>query len=139
MKKIILLFAALVAFTSCKDSAKNEETTTVEETASKEDYTLLRGEFIYLADAAVLNCGSKIYGVVIDEKMQELAAQVALKKKEDFDMVPVVIRGEVMPNPALENGGEGWPEVVVIKKILKVMEPTEEKAVKIDSGNIPGK
>lgn len=139
MKKIILLFAVLVAFTSCKEDAKNEETTTVEKESPKDDYKTLRGEFIYLADAAVLNCGSKIYGVVIDEKMQELANQVAKKKKEDFDMVPVVVRGEIMANPALKDGGEGWPEVVAIKEILKVMEPSPEGAVKIESGKSSGK
>ncbi|RMB63518.1 hypothetical protein EAX61_03790 [Dokdonia sinensis] len=139
MKKIILLFAVLVAFTSCKEDTKNEDTTTVTKESPKDDYKLLRGEFIYLADAAVLNCGSKIYGVVIDDKMQELANQVAKKKKEDFDMVPVVIRGEVMPNPALKAGGEGWPEVVAIKEILKVMEPSPEGAVKIESGKNSGK
>ena len=38
--------------------------------------TLLKGEFIYFADAAVLQTHREVYGVVIDEKMHELDKQV---------------------------------------------------------------
>ena len=131
MKKIILLTVLVLAMVSCKENAQTEENTVAQKEQPTEDMRTLKGEFIYLADAAVLNCGNKIYGVVIDAKMHELADQVAAKKNDEFDMVPVIIKGVVTPKTTTE---EGWPEIVTIKEIVKVFEPTGESAVKIESG-----
>jgi len=132
MKKLLFIFAVL-ALVSCKDSAKEKDTTEIiqNEKETGVDIQLLRGEFIYLADAAVLNCGTKIYGVDIDEKMHELAKLVAEKKTSDLDMVPVIIKGVIHPKDTEE---EGWEEIVTIKEIVKVLEPVEESAIKIESG-----
>ena len=46
------------------------------------------GEFLYLSDAAVLNTGTEIYGVVIDEKMQELDDLCTSIKRNEYDMIP---------------------------------------------------
>ena len=120
-------------FTSCKQENKaNAETETV--ITPEEDVVMLKGEFIYLNDAAVLNCGNKIYGVTIDDKMLELAEQVAAKKNDVNDMIPVIINGVVHPNPALSPTNEVWPEVVTIKKIVKVFAPTGDSAIKVESG-----
>lgn len=136
MKKFLILFAFITVYTSCKQENKAEtENETVAANASDEDVVTLKGEFIYLADAAVLNCGNKIYGVTIDQKMHELADQVAAKKNDDYDMVPVIINGVVHPNPAVSENKEGWPEVVTIKEIVKVFAPTGESAIKVESGN----
>tara|TARA_R110001632_G_scaffold95933_3_gene202129 strand:+ start:392 stop:796 length:405 start_codon:yes stop_codon:yes gene_type:complete len=133
MKKFLALFALLVVFTSCKQENKaNADSETV--TTLEEDVVMLKGEFIYLNDAAVLNCGNKIYGVTIDDKMLELAEQVAEKKNDVNDMIPVIISGVVSPNPALSPSNEVWPEVVTIKKIVKVFAPTGESAIKVESG-----
>lgn len=133
MKKFLALFALLIVFTSCKQENKaNAETETV--ITPEEDVVMLKGEFIYLNDAAVLNCGNKIYGVTIDDKMLELAEQVAAKKNDVNDMIPVIINGVVHPNPALSPTNEVWPEVVTIKKIVKVFAPTGDSAIKVESG-----
>lgn len=133
MKKFLALFALLVVFTSCKQENKaNADSETV--TTPEEDVVMLKGEFIYLNDAAVLNCGNKIYGVTIDDKMLELAEQVAEKKNDVNDMIPVIISGVVSPNPALSPSNEVWAEVVTIKKIVKVFAPTGESAIKVESG-----
>ncbi len=133
MKNFLALFALLIVFTSCKQENKaNAETETV--TTPEEDVVMLKGEFIYLNDAAVLNCGNKIYGVTIDDKMLELAEQVAAKKNDVNDMIPVIINGVVHPNPALSPTNEVWPEVVTIKKIVKVFAPTGDSAIKVESG-----
>tara|TARA_R110002051_G_scaffold3395_1_gene18340 strand:+ start:113847 stop:114251 length:405 start_codon:yes stop_codon:yes gene_type:complete len=133
MKNFLALFALLIVFTSCKQENKaNAETETV--ITPEEDVVMLKGEFIYLNDAAVLNCGNKIYGVTIDDKMLELAEQVAAKKNDVNDMIPVIINGVVHPNPALSPTNEVWPEVVTIKKIVKVFAPTGDSAIKVESG-----
>ncbi len=87
------------------------------------------GEFIFLTDAAVLKGDNFIYGVKIDDAMHELAKQVAPKKREEFDMVPVVINGQI--NAKLE-GAEGWDYIVTVKEILEINEPISEGSIKID-------
>lgn len=135
MKKFLILFAFVAVYASCKEENKSDtETEVAAAQTSEEDVITLKGEFIYLKDAAVLNCGNKIYGVTIDDKMRELADQVAAKQNDDYDMVPVIINGVVSPNPILNENTEGWPEVVTIKQIVKVFAPTGESAIKVESG-----
>tara|TARA_R110000868_G_scaffold189053_1_gene431906 strand:+ start:220 stop:636 length:417 start_codon:yes stop_codon:yes gene_type:complete len=136
MKKIFLIPLVLTAFLSCKNESKTEqkeETLTAdseEKTAKQNDgLTLLKGEFIYYADAAVLQTHAEIYGVVIDKKMHELDKQVQVYKKEATDMVPVEIRGKIIPKPENE---EGWPLRVEIKEILNISKPkSEDNIVKL--------
>lgn len=126
MKKI-LLFLIVIAFLSCKNESKKEETINVdsdEKTLKQSDgLTLLKGEFIYYADAAVLQTHADVYAVIIDDKMHELNKQVQQYKRESTDMVPVTIRGKIIPKPENE---EGWPFRVEIKEILNVSKPNPE-------------
>ena len=130
MKKIILIVLILTAFISCKNDSKKgaqEEILTIdgsEKTEKQNDgLTLLKGEFIYFADAAVLQTHREVYGVVIDEKMHELDKQVQQYKIETTDMVPVEIRGKIIPKPENE---EGWPYRVEIKEIINVSKPNPQ-------------
>ena len=130
MKKIILSVLILSSLISCKNDSKKdnqEEIITTygsEKTAKQSDgLTLLKGDFIYFADAAVLQTHREVYGVVIDEKMHELDKQVQQYKIETTDMVPVEIRGKIIPKPENE---EGWPFRIEIKEILNVSKPKPE-------------
>lgn len=130
MKKIILSVLILSALISCKNDSKkdNQEeiitTDSSEKTAKQSDgLTLLKGDFIYFSDAAVLQTHREVYGVVIDEKMHELDKQVQQYKIETTDMVPVEIRGKIIPKPENE---EGWPFRIEIKEILNVSKPKPE-------------
>ena len=58
----------------------------------------------------------KIYGVVVDDKLHKLHAQVAPIQKDSFDMAQVYIKGLISKNP----NAEGWPEVITIKDIDSV-------------------
>ncbi len=130
MKKIILSVLILSSLISCKNDSKKdnqEEIITTdgsEKTAKQSDgLTLLKGDFIYFADAAVLQTHREVYGVVIDEKMHELDKQVQQYKIETTDMVPVEIRGKIIPKTENE---EGWPFRIEIKEILNVSKPKPE-------------
>ncbi len=130
MKKIIFLLLITIVFVSCKnDSKTNTEKETItedgpEKTAKQSDgLTLLKGDFIYFADAAVLQTHREVYGVIIDEKMHELNNQVQQYKNEITDMVPVEIRGKITPKPKNE---EGWPYRIEIKEILNVSKPNPQ-------------
>jgi len=109
MKKVILILFSIALFSSCKKGSDSQS----QETAAKEDFTLVKGDFIYYADAAVLQTNKEIYGVVINEKMHELDALVKKYKKEETDMVPVQVRGEIISKP---EGEEGWPLNLDIKE-----------------------
>ncbi len=121
MKKIVILLSILFAIISCK---KEEKT----------NYTKIEAEYIYVDDAAVLKGTDFIYGVVLNEKTDELNTKVEAVKKNQYDMVPVIVEGIIKPNTVKE----GWEKVVEIKNILQVSpastQPTEiEKAVKINA------
>ena len=123
MKKIFLILSISLAFIACKNEAKSESeesnTTISEERTEKQSdgLTLLKGEFIYYADAAVLQTHKQMYAVVIDEKMQELNEKAQEFKNEVTDFVEVEIRGKITPKPENE---EGWDYRVEIKEILNV-------------------
>ena len=126
MTKIILLTLVLSAFTSCKNNSKTEKTAN-----QYEELTLLKGNFIYYTNAAVLQTKNEVYGVIIDPKMHELDKQAKQYKKEATDMVPVEIRGIIIPKPENE---EGWDLNIEIKEILKVSKPRPEDSTVITIG-----
>lgn len=130
MKKVLFIVLVAIAITSCKNDPKKDveneviSADGVERTAKQSDgLTLLKGEFIYYADAAVLQTHREVYGVVIDEKMHELNMQVEPFKNEATDMVPVEIRGKIFSKPENE---EGWPFRLEIKEIINVSKPNPE-------------
>jgi len=137
MKKLIVFVLGFTILLGCKKAADKSETNATqnenqitadgpERTAKQSDgLTLLKGEFLYLADAAVLQTHKEVYAVVIDEKMHELDDMVKSYKTEDTDMVPVEIRGKITQKP---EGEEGWPFRVEIKEILNVSEPDKDKS-----------
>jgi len=123
MKKILLILITITALMACKNDAKTEpqEVTTdasQQRTEKQSDgLTLLKGEFIYYADAAVLQTHREMYAVIIDDKMHELDNMAKPFKKETTDFVQVEIRGKITPKPENE---EGWDYRVEIKEILNV-------------------
>ena len=119
MKKILILFLCVSSFLNCKNDKKDNALTAEQES----ELTTLKGEFIYFADAAVLQTNTEVYAVIIDKKMHELNEQVKKYKKLDTDMVPVEIRGKITPKPENE---EGWPFRIEIKEIISVSQPKPE-------------
>ncbi len=117
MKKLFILFILGLVLFSCK--SKNEEP------------ILIRGEFILIDDAAVIMGNGFIYGVIINDITHELAKKVAPLQREEYDMVPVVIKGYIKSNEG--NGLEEWKEIVEITEIIGVSAPTSELPTKIKS------
>ncbi|HMB99776.1 MAG TPA: hypothetical protein VKN14_01940 [Flavobacteriaceae bacterium] len=138
MKKVIFIFLISSLALGCKNDKKKESQEAVVEsedgiTAKQKDgLTLLKGEFVYYADAAVLQTHAEVYAVVIDDKMHELDNLVQKYKQEATDMIPVEIRGKITPKPDDE---EGWPYRVEIKEILNVFQPDPKDNNVIKLGN----
>jgi|GEM_PF-184809 len=124
MKKLFFLFVMAATCMACKNNGKKEG-----DTAAK----LFRGEFIYTKDAAVLKGEDFIYGVELGGLTKELSEKVAPLKREEFDMVPVVIMGILKPNP-LE---EGWDELIEVTEIIGVSRPTSPLATKVKAPTTP--
>jgi len=128
MKNILILLLCACSFLSCKNDKKTDAETVEQEN----ELTVLKGEFIYYADAAVLQTPTEVYAVIIDKKMHELNEQVKKYKILDTDMVPVEVRGKISPKPENE---EGWPFRIEIKEILKVSKPKPEDNNVVKLGN----
>ena len=139
MKKVLLLLLSITVLNSCKNDSKTE--TTTEDSVETQDgrtvkqsdgLTLLKGEFVYFADAAVLQTHRDVYAVVIDEQMHELDNMAKEYKVDPTDYVTVAVRGEITQKP---EGEEGWPFRIAIKEILDVSpsDPESNNVVKLES------
>ena len=114
----------MLSFLACKNESNTNSSNSENEISSEkkianqnDGLTFLKGEFIYYADASVLQTQQQMYGVVIDEKMHELNLMAKNFKNEDTDFVEVEIRGKITPKPKDE---EGWDYRVEIKEIVNV-------------------
>jgi hypothetical protein len=120
MKKLVLILC-LTAFIACKTDKKEAATTATEDIA---DYKLLKGNYLYYNDVAILHTPTEVYGVVLNETAITLNNKVAPYKVLGTDMVPVEIKAEVTPKA---EGEEGWPFKVKIVEILNITKPVLEK------------
>ena len=111
----ILIFTLLLS--ACGQEPQ-EDLKPTEPVAVQDSLDVVSGEFIYLSDAAVLKGEDFIYGVHIDSISLNLAEKIEKYKKEDFDMVPVVVKGKIVTNPR----NDGWDEIIEIREVLKVKE-----------------
>lgn len=138
MKKIVILLVLAVSIISCKNETKTENASTENTSAAIGNHdnngTLktIEGEFLYVDGAGVIMGKNFIYGVSINEMTEKLIKEVSEKQKDKFDMVPVIIKGEINPKP---EGSDVWDEIVTIKEIIKVLPPKEgEEPIKIETG-----
>ncbi len=122
MKKFIFILCVSIAVLACKKDSKSTEKSSNQ--LSGVELITMTGEFIYYADAAVLQTTNEIYGVVIDNKMHELDDQAKPYKVNDTDMVSVTVKVRRFEKPENE---EGWPYRVEIKEIVKVEKPDIKK------------
>ncbi|MEX2379962.1 MAG: hypothetical protein WD530_04430, partial [Vicingaceae bacterium] len=60
---------------------------------------------------------------------KELSEKVAPVKKDEYDMVPVVVKGIITKK---EESEEGWEEIVTITEIVKVSTRPSNPDVKLD-------
>lgn len=134
MKINLFILAISFAFMSCKDSnnkGENEKSKEIEtEVETEVEATKFKsyvGEFIKVDDAAILKGRNFIYGVVLDSLGMELANQAESYKYDEYDMIPVVVSGDVVPNEA----EDGWEELIKVKQIIRISEPKMEESIEI--------
>lgn len=120
MKKVFVLLFSVLVLSSCKNN---------EEPSQEDGVKEITADFIYFDDAAVLKGPDFIYGVKLDDKAKELSEKVAPVKKDEFDMVPVVVKGIVSKK---EEGQDGWEEIVTITEIVNVSNHPSNPDVKLE-------
>lgn len=114
MKKQILLIFTLASLAACK-SIFGGKTPVVQ---------TLTGEFLYADNAGILRTDPDIYGVVANEKLNELNQRSESLKTDKYDMVLVTVKGILRKNP--HRGG--WKQVVEIQELLSVEKSTEKES-----------
>lgn len=130
IKILGILFLTLATILNCKGEAEASDATIVVENPdlsdadNKDGIVTIGGEFIYYADAAVLQTPTGVYGVIINEKMHELNDSLQQYKQNDTDFVPVTIKGRISPKPL---NTEGWDYNLEIVEILKIEKPNPNR------------
>lgn len=133
MKKLLVILTLSIVLFSCKNSEEktaleNPEVEITENNNATKD-VLYKGDFIYIADAAVLKGSNFIYGVTLDDMAAELAKQVKPVQETEFDMVEVIVKGTISPKP---EGQEGWDEIITIKEIVQVSSTPSKIDIKLE-------
>lgn len=129
MKKIILFLMLSVSFFSCKNSEEKKEETPEVTTETVEKVRAYKGDFIDSNGAMVLMGSNFIYGVKRNLLSEGLSKQVAAIKKNDLDMVSVIVKGTVAKNT--DNESE-WEEAITITEIMRVADSPSEQVIKLN-------
>ncbi|WP_370477651.1 hypothetical protein [Tamlana flava] len=131
MKRLLFTTLVFIAFISCKNEAKSEQTEdtgtskTEERTAKQNDgLTLLKGQFVFYDGAAVLQTHANIYGLFLTDKLKELIQLAEKHKKEPTDMVQVEIRGKITNQ---KDEKILWENKVEVAEILSVKPIPEDE------------
>lgn len=124
----IALCASLLA-TSCQENSSKK--VKQEGPVTENMGATIAGEFYYSEEGAVLKGASFIYAVAMDDMAKELGERVGEVKQDIYDMVPVMVRGTVSRNPALDQGQEVWEQLLTIKEIVSVGDQPAAVDIKI--------
>src|SRR6056297_623861 len=105
-ERLVAILISLIMLSACGNDKKEKPVEEPTPEVVQDSLTTIEAEFIYLADAAVLKGRSFIYGVELDSVSMELVEKVKPLKRDEFDMVPVVVRAKIIENQS----NEGWDE-----------------------------
>lgn len=128
MKKIFFLTLVISMIVSCKNNNKSNTNEDVLNSSNKtekqnDELVLIKGEFVFYEDAAVLQTSNDIYGVYINDKMLELNTLAKQYKIEPTDMVNVEIKGKISNK---KDDKILWENKVEIIEIINVTQQTKE-------------
>ena len=116
----ILIFIALFSF-SCDTKQSKVVSNEVLETKN-DDLIILSGDYVFYDNAAVLQTNKNVYGIVINEKVNELNQRLTSIKKDEFDFIPVILKGR-LENKSKDE--EGWSVKLEITEIVEIINKEE--------------
>ena len=116
MKRLCCLLLVFVMFSSCQDEDRKELMEQPVAEKVPDSIQVLQGEFVLGSSRAILRGEDFVYAVKIDSMSRVLARKIDSFKKDDFDMVPVTVKGKIAINP-LQGGLD---EIVEIQEIIGI-------------------
>ncbi|MEO5789866.1 MAG: hypothetical protein ACOH2D_05870 [Gelidibacter sp.] len=129
--QIAILFIATL-FISCKNDSKSE--VSLDDSRDGLSVREISGNFTYFADAAVFQTKNELFGVVENEKAQELITMAEPLKDAPTDEVRVTLKVMVVKKPEHEEGWENRIDIIDIINVLKV-NPKDSEIIKIITEN----
>lgn len=134
MKRLVTQSLSLSLFIISLISCKSETDKKIDEEKKPEiveqQLKTIQGEFIHVDTAAVLKGNDFIYGIKMDSISTALINEVEPLKKDPYDVVNIIVKGEIHPNDQ-----EGWEEILTIKTVEKVYPPNSEQETKVINYN----
>ena len=132
MKKISVFLFISALFINCKNDSKSPSTAGE---SPKDGITReLSGNFTYYADAAVFQTKNALFGVMENEKTQELIKISETLKEDPTDEVAVTLKVNVFKKPEHEEGWENRIEIIDIISVSKI-EQSDSSLIKLKSEN----
>ena len=112
----ILICIAVFSF-SCEGVNNAPKPNKLVETKN-DDKIIVSGDYIFYNNAGVLQTSKDVYGIIINEKVLELNEKLSLIKKDEFDFVPVILKGKLSSKNENE---EGWSVKLEITEIIEIL------------------
>ena len=113
--KILILFL-LISF-RC-DSKQNKVVSNEVVETKNNDLIILSGDYVFYNNAAVLQTNKNVYGIIINEKVNELNEKLSSIKKDEFDFIPVILKGRLKNK---DKNDEGWSVKLEITEIVEII------------------
>ena len=117
--KNLLMFVFAITVLGCKNNSKTTTETT-------DDTTIIKGNYIYFEDAAVLQNDVEIYGVYLNDLAKELNKKAAPLKTNETDMVNVEVRGIISSK---EDPKILWEKKLEIVEIINISAAKETENI----------
>ena len=112
----ILIFILLFSL-SCDSKQDRGVSNKVVETKNN-DLIILSGDYVFYNNAAVLQTNKNVYGIIINEKVNELNEKLSSIKKDEFDFIPVILKGRLQNK---DKNDEGWSVKLEITEIVEII------------------
>ena len=112
----ILIFILFFSFSCDKKQDKIVSNKVVE--TKNNDLIILSGDYVFYNNAAVLQTNKNVYGIIINEKVDELNDKLSSIKNDEYDFIPVVLKGKLQNKNEDE---EGWSVKLEITEIVEII------------------
>ena len=117
MKTFKILILILLFSFSCNSKQNKVVSNEVVETKNN-DLIILSGDYVFYNNAAVLQTNKNVYGIIINEKVNELNEKLSSIKKDEFDFIPVILKGRLQNK---DKNDEGWSVKLEITEIVEII------------------
>ena len=132
MKTTLAILFVAALFISCKSDAKAP--VSIDDSQDELSAREISGNFTHFGDAAIFQTKSELFGVVENEKMQELIKIAAPLKDAPTDEVKATLKVKVVKKPEQDEGWENRIEIIDIINVSKV-DQKDSDIIKLGVGN----